>query len=710
MYVKRSENVSEGGSARGRGRGRARTRGGGAQRVNLRIGHISELPTYAAMETPLHIKRRRMLPATQDGYSSSLSWSSMPDASAPQPQASTSAASGAAEADNPTTEPAPQPQAFVECGNTPRSSSSRQQNPRRLLRDEEINFVNYGSEEEEDDDDDLLFDNQPFIPPVLRSVRVLTEMAEETLEDSPIELEAAGRIEDDVLDADVAGPTRLYDFKWVPHGATPICPVSRRESFVGQCGPTRGPIASAYEAFVSIWDRPIMDHIVQQTNKYAQGYATHLLETGQMGPNSRINRWCDTNVDEVYTYLAIVIAMGIIVKPRLNTYWNRSADIFQSHGFAAHMSLRRFELLSKCLHFNNNDHNLRNLTPPQAKLFKISPILDHLNDRFQSLYYMDRNIALDESLTQWKGWLNFKQYIPNKAAQVGIKTYEVCDSRSGYLWRFEVHAGSHISEGEEVIPGQIPNLVLRLLRGLEHRGHTIWMDNYYNSPSLARVLKTRGFDCVGTLRTNRQFVPDQIKDLKKPDMAVGEVYGCTSGDVDIVAWRDNNLVALISTYHGATVSDNKPTVIKDYNICMGGVDKKDQMLAAYPLERKRTRVWYKKFFRKLLNVSVLNSYILFKTHHPIDHLDFRMNLVLEILSKHCVSPEMSMSSRGPKKFSAQVLSHMPMELPVGDNVHGRTRRKCVVCKAKKTHIVCKACNVHLCYNFTSNCCFLQYHS
>ncbi|RVE41600.1 hypothetical protein evm_013748 [Chilo suppressalis] len=559
-----SENVSEGGNARGRGRGRARTRGGGARGTrggaqgrargarggatsrpqvyeDLRIGHISELPTRAQMETPLHIKRRRMLPATEDVCSSSSSWSSMPNAPQPQastsaasgaaeagtpqgepaplpqastsavsgaaeagtpqcepaplPQASTSAASGAAEAGTPQGEPAPLPQAytsavsgaaeagtpqhepaplpqaststapygtlgsplafvpspalFIECGNTPSSSSSRQQNPRRLLRDEEIDFfVNYGSEEEEEEDDDDL----AFVAPVLRSVRILTEMAEETIEDSPIEAQAAGRIEDaDVLEADVAGPTRLFDFEWVPHGATPICPVSRRESFGGQCGPTRGPIASAYEAFVSIWDRSIMDHIVQQTNKYAQDYATHLLETGQMGPCSRINRWCDTNVYELYTYLAIVMAMGILIKARMPTYWNRSADIFQSHGFAAHMSLRRFELLSKCLHFNNNDH-LGNLTPPQAKLFKISPIIDHLNDRFQSLYNLSQNIALDESLAQWKGWLNFKQYIPNKAAQVGIKTYEICDSRSGYLWRFEVHAGSHISEGEEVIP------------------------------------------------------------------------------------------------------------------------------------------------------------------------------------------------------------------------------------------------------------------
>ncbi|RVE50637.1 hypothetical protein evm_004761 [Chilo suppressalis] len=449
----------------------------------------------------------------------------------------------------------------VECGNTPTTS---RQNPHSLSGDEIQASLNYGSEEEEDDD---LPSN--FVVP--RTVRMLLEKEE----DSPIEMEAAGRV-DAVLDGEVEGPNSLFDFNWVPYSETPICPVSRRDSFVGQCGPTRGPIASAYEAFVSIWDRPIMDHIVQQTNKFAHDYASHLLETGQMGPNSWMNQWRDTTVDELYTFFAIMIAMSV-VKKDLRSYWNCTEDICRTPGFAVYMSFKRFQLLSRCLHFNNDAENINNLTPAEAKLSKIKPIVDHLNEKFQSLYDMGQNISLDESLTHWKG-------PPNKAAHVDIQTYEICDSRSGYLWRFEVHAGTHISE-DDVIPGQIPSLVLQLVRGLEHRGHTIWMDNHFNSPSLARVLKTRGFDCVGTLRTNRQFVPDQIKDLDESEMRVGEVYGCTSGDVDIVVWRYEKRLALVSTYHGATVSDGIPTVIKDYSVCMGEVDEKDQMLVAYPMER-----------------------------------------------------------------------------------------------------------------------------
>lgn len=277
-----------------------------------------------------------------------------------------------------------------------------------------------------------------------------------------------------------------------------------------------------------------MEHIVFQTNLYAQQYAQKLLERGEIGPSSRITLWRDTDVDELYTYFALLIAMGIVVKSKLEEYWSQHKNIFSTPGFSANMTLKRFQLLSRCLHFNNNANvSLKTLTRPQAKIFKVQPIVNHLNSKFSSLYGLSQNIALDESLTQWKGWLDINQFIRNKAAAVGIKTY----SRTGYLWRFECHVGGVTDVQPVVISGIIQNLVLRLLRGLEHRGHKIWMDNYYNSPALARILKSLGYDCVGTLRTNRQFVPEQLMNLKKTDMRVGQVCGCTSGDVDLMVWR-----------------------------------------------------------------------------------------------------------------------------------------------------------------------------
>lgn len=148
----------------------------------------------------------------------------------------------------------------------------------------------------------------------------------------------------------------------------------------------------------------------------------------------------------------------------------------------------------------------------------------------------------------------------------------------------------------------------------------------------------------------------------------------------------------------------------------GGVDKKDQMVAMYPMERKRTQIWYKKFFRRLLNVSILNAYILHKHFEPkTQHREFRMTLVTEMLQRHQQRPELSVlpSVRGAPKFSAEVVAHFPVSLPTlpGGEKHGKQRRKCVVCK-NRTHIICNACNVALCFSLSPNTssCYMQHHS
>ncbi|KAF9422072.1 hypothetical protein HW555_002093 [Spodoptera exigua] len=109
-------------------------------------------------------------------------------------------------------------------------------------------------------------------------------------------------------------------------------------------------------------------------------------------------------------------------------------------------------------------------------------------------------------------------------------------------------------------------------------------------------------------------------------MRQGQITGLTSGDVDVMVWRDTNRVAMISTYHGngqqTTRGSTKSILILDYNIMMGGVDKKDQLLAMNPVERKRTKVWYKKLFKGLLNVSILNAYIIYKHSSPDSHRNF----------------------------------------------------------------------------------------
>ncbi|XP_014371394.2 piggyBac transposable element-derived protein 4 isoform X2 [Papilio machaon] len=657
-------------------------------------GMLEDLPEGKPLEMAIHPKRARVLPAAVVKNPSYVECGASSGASTPN-----------------TTPPVNRDRHW-----------SKIRSP--LLDDEKSALFNYGSEEESGEEEEGV--TQSVM--VARVARMFVDEADEEVENGcininlewpprpsvcdptppspspPSQLPASPSPASPTPNLEVSmEPSEKFKFDWRAFSMPQINPYLRREPFSQNVGPAVS-FTNPYEAFTAIWDREIIEVIVRETNIYAQQLTTIMLANGTICPNSRITRWQDTNVNEVYTYFAIVLAMGVVVKSRLEEYWNTSKDIFRTPGFSTEMTIDRYQLLSKCLHFNNNSNcHPKLLTRPQAKLYKIQPILVHLNTKFSRLYNLSQNVALDESLTMWKGWLDINQFIRNKAATVGIKTYELCESQTGYLWRFEVHAGHDTSgvQEDDPVSGIVPALVLKLLNGLEHRGHTIWMDNFYNSPALARELKVRGFDCVGTLRTNRQFVPSELASITKKDMTVGQVFGCTSGDVDLMLWRDKNLVAFVSTYHGLATTrcgdTLKPTVVQDYNICMGGVDRKDQQLAMYPIERKRTRVWYKKFFRKLLNVSVLNSYILLNKNRTLTHRKFRKALVTDLLAAH---------KPPAPKAPIPAAVHSPAQYDfIKPGKPDRLKRQCAVCK-KRTVTYCKVCNVPMCV-FT---CYEPYHT
>jgi len=57
--------------------------------------------------------------------------------------------------------------------------------------------------------------------------------------------------------------------------------------------------------------------------------------------------------------------------------------------------------------------------------------------------------------------------------------------------------------------------VLELTEYVSGRGHTLWIDNFFNIAELARKLKIKhSIDSVGTLKLNRKNVPKEVKDKK----------------------------------------------------------------------------------------------------------------------------------------------------------------------------------------------------
>ncbi len=88
---------------------------------------------------------------------------------------------------------------------------------------------------------------------------------------------------------------------------------------------------------------------------------------------------------------------------------------------------------------------------------------------------------------------------------------------------------------------------LKLMEGLEQKGHQLYCDNYYTRPTLFSSLRALGFGACGTARGDRKRMPKTLAAVK---LQKGEVITC---DVEkgmlALKWRDKRQVTMLSTIH-----------------------------------------------------------------------------------------------------------------------------------------------------------------
>ncbi|XP_034833591.1 piggyBac transposable element-derived protein 4-like [Maniola hyperantus] len=480
--------------------------------------------------------------------------------------------------------------------------------------------------------------------------------------------------------------------------------------------------------FTQLWDEGLMNSVAEETNRYAWEYIAKAHEHEEGLPaHSRVHKWVETSVNELYRLISIIILMGMCVRGRVDEYW--STGVLGMPEFRKRMTLNRFILLMKFLHFADN--NKVTSHGSQRKLAKIKPVIDHLNQKFKAAYTPRQELSLDESLLLWKGHLSWVQCIRTKVARFGIKSYELCEAASGYVLNMIFYTGADTSSTQPIFgfTSATAKVVLNLFKDYFGKGYTLFMDNFYNSVRLSRFLKTKKTDVVGTLNRRKVDTPDDIRRLNDKRVNRGAIVSRHCGDVSVVSWKDVKLVTTVSTYHkddvvqGRRAGENfaKPAVVADYNKFMGGVDLKDQKLSMYLLERKRGMKWYIKVFKRLLNITILNAYVIYTANigqqqKKMTHRQFRYQLAEELAQKFgtsCAQPRER--SGNPCARLDRNLEHFPEHSEVNRNRSSSRqpkfkRMRCVRCAAKrkdsKVNTLCRACKVFLCVGQ----CWLDFHT
>lgn len=478
-----------------------------------------------------------------------------------------------------------------------------------------------------------------------------------------------------------------------------------------------GNVADTADMFIS---NDIFEHIVKETNRYYE------QNTAKFKEPKKTPKWVNVTVQELRLFFGLIIIMGQVRKNTIKDYWSKN-PLIETPIFSRTMKRNRFMQILTFLHFNDNTK----ITKNSDRLVKVQYLIDYFQNKFQSIYKPKQNLALDEAMIPWKGRLLFKTYNPSKIIKYGILCRMVCESATAYIANFKIYSGVY---------SKLEDTVKYLLAPFKGLWHHIYMDNFYNSLSLALKLIKDKFRMCGTIRLNRGL----SYLLKTVKLAPSETKFQRKDEALVQVWKQKKSkanVKMISTIHNSDMKTTskkdrisgefikKPSCVIDYNSNMKGVDRADQYLAFYSIMRK-TRKWTKKVAFYLFNCALFNSFVVFNelnSTKKIRYQSFLLSVANSWITSDFQTPQSgpSTSTTGyahfdcPGRLSGNLQDHKLIKI-ISDKTKKMVRRACKVCskknkgsksdkskrRAKDSSFMCKFCKVPL----HRGECFDNYHT
>lgn len=231
--------------------------------------------------------------------------------------------------------------------------------------------------------------------------------------------------------------------------------------------------------------------------------------------------------------------------------------------------------------------------------------------------------------------------------------------------------------------------------------------------------------------------------MKKKGRGCSEEVVSSDGSVVCVKWYINKCVALASNYVGVGKSDtavrfdkaskqkitiNRPQIVRDYNMNMGGVDLMNQMISYYRITI-RSKKWTLRMITHFIDFSIVQSWIEYKIdcqkseipkRQIMDLLAFRMCLANQLVYNQSTAKRVARITLNDIRSKNECVDKSRESRTTDDNIRfdgldhipeyseNRIRCKRKSCKSK-TQVYCSKCKVHLCLNLKNNC-YREYHT
>ncbi|CAK1596298.1 unnamed protein product [Parnassius mnemosyne] len=274
------------------------------------------------------------------------------------------------------------------------------------------------------------------------------------------------------------------------------------------------------------------------------------------------------------------------VLPDYNLYWSSDPG-FRVDEIANVMTIKRFKVLLRTLHLNDNSKQPQRDEETFDKLYKVRPLVTLINEACQAAAKNTSSQSIDESMIIFKGRSSLKQYMPMKPVKRGYKVWCKCDSSTGYLYEFDIYTGKQDAGTEGGLGSKVVKKLTEKLLDVEEEKH-VTFDNFFCDYHLLNYLYEKRIFATGTVRRNRIELPNFIKKKKgkkaSQKLNKGEYRWRVKDNVSFVVWQDTKEVLILSNvFHpqierttvnrtqkdGSNLAISCPLTVREYTKRMG---------------------------------------------------------------------------------------------------------------------------------------------
>ena len=362
------------------------------------------------------------------------------------------------------------------------------------------------------------------------------------------------------------------------------------------------------------------------------------------------------------------------------------------------------------------------------KMFKIRPIVEHLNNLFPKYYHYGSHVALDETTVAMKSHDHCRQFSPQKPSKWGWKVWSLCDSEyidKPYLLRFSPYLGKKFTITSQY--GLYFDVVKEMTKFMWGSNVRLYTDSAYLSVRNALYLKKHSvYSCCTVHQNSQGFHPSVKNPPRKVPRGWHKIFQDENDRfLTICAWSDTKVCRFVSMCSDPTVVSfalrrvggnyervSQPAIAANYQSKYKSVDFLDYYCSKYSLGRRSYQPW-KYMFNFCLQASVVNAFILFTSTNTLQRKknytqsDFRLSLGKQLIGSFSVrkyEPQVQPLFLSPDRSNDRFVNHENTRMP------SSCRRVCKTHfsnfgKSQRTVYDCITCNVHLCKR-----CHLKWHT